>query len=334
MSSFISMSNSRGRNPGEPSSTPTRNFSHPNRQRASSLSPEHNQDNPLITINDSRYMLPVIPSRFFSRSTSTQSLQTERDHYADFDFDYESPPRPETSHIAFSLRSVPDLDATALPPMPNREAPPIPPISQQYAAPASSPPAVTIKPPSPSRSIRRPHPSPTKSAKSGKGSRWGRWSMRVKTVFMFRRHRKSPALPAVIDFNEPSGPEVNIGRPSSFQHHVTHGKQGLRAADGMFVPPASEDPVLGDAGGTSAMISSGGLGISGLGQPPSSCHDAETGASDAGPSRENRYAGLGHQDADGTALSDDGDSAWEEDEGSRIYLEYQKRKGRFSFNPR
>jgi len=331
--SLVSMSNLRARNPGEPSQTPTRNFSHPKRQRASSLSPEHNQDNPLLTINDSRYMLPILPSGIL-RSTSIQSLQTEQDRHADFDFGYESQVRSETSYTTFSARSVPDLNATALPPMPNRKAPP---IHQQYAASASAPPAVTINPPSPSRSIRRPHPSPTKSGKSGKGCKWGRWSMRVKTVFRFKCHKKSTVqavLPPMMDDSEPPAPAMNIGGPSVFRHLTSGTTEDLRAPDtGLFASPHWRAPVYSSGEMRSVMIGDG-LGISGLDQPSSSTYHAGQGVSEAGPRGENSYAGLGYQDVDDTAVSDDGNSEWEDDEGSRLFLEYQKRKDRHSFNPR
>ena len=78
----------------------------------------------------------------------------------------------------------------------------------------------------------------------------------------------------------------------------------------------------------------GGLGISGLGQQSSSSHDAEPGASDNGLSRDNTFAEIGQQDMDGITVSDDGDSEWEDNEGSRLFLEYQRRKDRYSFNPR
>jgi hypothetical protein len=332
------MSNPHARNSGEPPPTPNRNFSHPNRQRASSLSSEHNQNSLSLMVNDSRYMLPILPSGFLPRSPSAQSLQTEQDRHAGFDFGHESQVRPETSLTTFSSGSVPDLNATALPPMPDREAPPVPQLPPQYTALASAPPAVTINPPSPSRSIRRSHSSPTKSAKSGKGSRWGRWSMRVKTVFRFKRYTKTPvqaALPPAMDESEPSAPAIVISGPIGFQHVSSNTVKDLRApGTGLFASPHWMPPVRSGEEQRRVMMS-GGLGISGLDQPSSSSHDAESGTPEAGPIKGSTFAGLGRQDADGTAVSDDGDSEWEDSEETRSFLEYHKHRqnGRYSFKP-
>jgi hypothetical protein len=300
----------------------TRNFSHPNCQRASLLSPEHSQDNPPLTVNDSRYMLPILPSGIL-RSTSTQSLQTEQDRHTDFDFGYKSPARPEKSHATFSARSVLDLNATALPPMPTCDAPPIPPIPLQYAAPTPAPPPVTINQTSSTRSIRSTHHSPRKSGKIGKGSRLDRWSMRVKTVFRFKRHKKSPVpavLPFVMDDSDSSGPATDIGLPAAFQHVSSNTVHHLRApGTGLFASPHWRAPVRSGKEMRSVMMS-GGLGISGLDQPSSSSHDAALGPSGAGPSEGNTYAELGQQDADDAAVSEDGNSEWEDDEGSRLFL--------------
>lgn len=332
------MPNLRSRNPGETPPAPTRNFSHPNRQRASSLSPERDRDNPAPTLNDSRYMLPILPSRILPRSPSTQSLQTEQDRHADFDFGYESPLRPVTAYTTFSTRSVPDLGATALPQMPNLEAPPVPWLPPWYAASSSAPPAVTIIPPSPHRSIRRPPLSPTKSTKSGKGSRWGRWSMRAKTAFRFRRHKQPPVVPPVLYENEPTAPTIDISGPSTFRHLNSCTVQDLRAPEtGLFVSTHWRPPIHTGAEQMSVMIG-GGLGISSLGQPLSlsQSRGALPDVCDAGPSGESSFAGLGCQDEDGSAVSDDGDSEWEDSQEMRVFLEYHKkrRSTRYSFTPR
>ncbi|KAF3044811.1 hypothetical protein E8E12_010823 [Didymella heteroderae] len=192
--------------------------------------------------------------------------------------------------------------------MPDRKAPPIPPIPERYVAPASAP--VRINPSIPRRSIRRTPPSPTKSAKSDKGSRWGKWSMRVKTAFRFKRHKRPP----VVDLRKPAVPVMDIGKPSGFQHHFTYGEKGLRTSDGLFVPPAEETPTPAGARGT-IVLAGASLGGGDLGQGPSTSHVRDKGTAGAGNNGgDNLYLGLGHQDADGTAVSDDGDSDWEDDE--------------------
>lgn len=296
------MSNSYSRRPGEPPPTPSRNFSHPNRQRDPSLSPEHNQDNPPMAPNDSRYMLPVMPSRVFSRSTSNVSLQTERHPHADFDFGYEPPARPGTSHTAISSFPTPDLTATALPQMPSRPAPPVPQIPPQFGG----PPHVAINPPSPRRTTRSPPRSPTKSAKSGKNSGWCRFKVKVKKALSFGRKKK-----------------LKISGPTDFRHERTYGTHPLRAPGTGVLTAAPRLPVPGGAGGTGVMLS-GGLGGGDLGQRPGTSHGVGGGTTGAGLAREVTHGGLGHQDVDGTAVSDDGDSDWEDQEATRVFRAYEE----------
>lgn len=162
--------------------------------------------------------------------------------------------------------------------------------------------------------------------------------MKVKTVFRFKRHRRSPvqaALPPAMDESEPSAPEIVIGGPVGFQHVSSNTVKDLRApGTGLFASPHWMPPVRSGEEQRRVMMS-GGLGISGLDQPSSSSHDAESGTPEAGPIKGSTFAGLGRQDADGTAVSDDGDSEWEDSEETRSFLEYHKHRqnGRYSFKP-
>lgn len=136
--------------------------------------------------------------------------------------------------------------------------------------------------------------------------------------------------------DEPPAPAMDIGSPSGFRHVTSDTVQDLRApGTGLFASPHWRPPVHGGAVETS-MMTSGGLIMVGLGQPSSSSHDAEPGASDTGPSVGSISAGLERQVADSTVVTDDGDSEWEDDEGSRLFLDYHRgrQNGRLSFTPR
>ncbi|KAF9693740.1 hypothetical protein EKO04_008399 [Ascochyta lentis] len=198
--------------------SPSRNFSYPARQRAATLSPQHDQDNPPMAPNDSRYFLPL-PSAIFSRSTS--NLHSESHLNADYGFSYHAPRRPETAHTVTSY-SVPDLTLTALP------QPPLPPLPNQGLQP------MNIQPPSPRKIIKSPPRSPTKSTK---GSGWRRVGRKIKRAFKFGRQRKRGSREV-----EGQDKVLSIGSPYNFQHVETHGLGPLRTG-----VPTSGDAMTGQA---------------------------------------------------------------------------------------
>ncbi|KAF2625527.1 hypothetical protein BU25DRAFT_423224 [Macroventuria anomochaeta] len=298
------------------STPPSRNFSHPNRHRAPNLSPSqyqnsHNQNRPPMA-PDSRHMLPLIPGAIFTRSTSNLSLHSERHPHDDINFSYISPRRLGTSHTAFSSYSTPDLTLTALP-----QLPPVPPIPQPFGG----PPPATINPPSPRRLVRSPPRSPTKSAKSTKGSGWRRLGRKVKKVFSFGRQKKRNST-----HSDGGQRAMVIGEPYDFVHRETHGVGPLRPSGPARV--GTRTTTSGVAGGESWSESmSGRLGC-GLDDRPSIGCDGGVGARDKDISGGAEFGGLGNLDVEGTAVSDDEDSTWEDCEATRLFIAHQESLGR------
>lgn len=116
--------------PTTPQTTPpSRNFSYPAHQDATTLLPQHNQDNPPMAPNDSRLFLPRLPSAILSSRSANNlhsqfNFELERSSNTEDDSFYYHHNRAGTSHTLAS-RSVPDFNLTALPP------PPLPPLPVQ-----------------------------------------------------------------------------------------------------------------------------------------------------------------------------------------------------------
>jgi hypothetical protein len=117
---------------------------------------------------------------------------------------------------------------------------------------------------------------------------------------------------------------MEIGAPSGFRHVSSVTGKELRAPDtGLFASLGSRIPNPGSVGGTSMMMS-GELGGGDLGQRSNTSHGAGPGAAGADPSRRNPYSRLGHRDIDDTAVSDDGDSDWEDQDATQIFRAWNR----------
>lgn len=197
--------------PTTPQTTPpSRNFSYPANQDATTLLPQHNQDNPPMAPNDSRLFLPRLPSAILSSRSANNlhsqfNFELERSSNTEDDSFYYHHNRAGTSHTLAS-RSVPDFNLTALPP------PPLPPLPVQTQDHGHGLSPFNIQPPSPKKLIKSPPRSPTKSSKS---SRWRHVGRKIKRVFTFGRQRKKI---------------LEIGSPYGFRHVETHGTEPLRTA--------------------------------------------------------------------------------------------------------
>lgn len=110
-----------------------------------------------------------------------------------------------------------------------------------------------------------------------------------------------------------------IGSPFDFEHRETYGFGPLRTVEPGTVGASSMSggAVVGGSRGTGvgvgaeAGLGGGSMSGSGFGRGAGSRYGGVGGTSTSG--------GLGRLDADGTAVSDDEDSAWEDYEATRVF---------------
>lgn len=284
----------------------SRNFSHPNRRRASTISPEQTRHNPPMPRNDSRHMLPFLSSRIFPNSASIPDLRAERQAHGYFDFSYGPPRRPDTSYTAISSFSTPHLTVTALPEFPPPADPPIDTHSGSHTP-------LRIDAASSKSLAKSPPCSPAKSAVSGKHRGWRRLKIVMKKAFTFKRQKNRS--PTYSDYQK--GP-IEIGSPYGFQHVETHGILPLRTARPGTVFPCDGDKIpsrsmnVGPNDGQYAQQKTGPR------HGPRPGNGVIVGTVGRG--------GLGSLDNDGTAIEeDDDDSAWEDCEATRLFTAYHNR---------
>ncbi|KAJ4994296.1 hypothetical protein SVAN01_00125 [Stagonosporopsis vannaccii] len=288
--------------PTHPHVTPPllQNYSHPDRRRASTLSPGQTQTNSLVMSHtNSRHMLPL-SSRLFSNSTSRLNLRSERRAYEAFDFSDGSQRRPETSHSAVSPFSRPDLNATALP---EYTVPGVPQIPQQFGGPVPS----QMGPPSTERLVYSPSHSPEESVKKEKGAGWRNFKMKVKSVFTSRRKKDRTSTPS----HDEETP-MQIGSPYGFEHQFTMGARPLLTAAALAAMAAGN---VGERSAVHMNSETGGNSSAGRVVRPGGDVDAL----DGGVHGVVAYGQLGRLDSEGTAVEHVSDGSWETCEATRVF---------------
>lgn len=135
--------------------------------------------------------------------------------------------------------------------------------------------------------------------------------MKVKTALSFGRKRK-----------------IKIGGPTDFRHEQTGGGHSLRTPGTGLLTVAPGMAVLGGGADGAGVVVRRGPESAGSHHRLTADLAGETRTTGAGHGERTREGGLGHQDAEGTAVSDDDDSEWEDQEATRLFWSWEESQKR------